>query len=318
MEVGNEGGQEGKAEVSNEEDEIQLKEVHFDDLKDSLARSKVNDKTLKAYVALYNAFAKHVQSLPTCDKDETDATIEKYIADQYVENKKPGNMTKMNQLHSMIRIIHPKIHSHLPLTKDTLNNWKHDHAPQSATAINSVMTRVFASYLSRSGELYAAAAIVIQQARFLRPIEMLNLKRGDVKLPVHLSLDRVKKKVIGLVINNGKQSRRGSLNLHSYDEVAVKLIEVLMSVNTSHPKTANLLDNTSYAHYNKMIQNAARYYCLKGGCITPRGARLGKAVETYNNRTAINDIALDGRWARPESSVDYVKNGQASFAKTHM
>lgn len=42
--------QDTKRTEKEDEDEINLKEVHFDVLNNGLARSKVNDKTLKAYV----------------------------------------------------------------------------------------------------------------------------------------------------------------------------------------------------------------------------------------------------------------------------
>lgn len=71
-------------------------------------------------------------------------------------------MTKMNQLYSMMRIIHPNVYTHLPLTKQSLNNWKHCNSPQSATAINSTMARAFASYLNWSVEPYGVEAIIIQ------------------------------------------------------------------------------------------------------------------------------------------------------------
>lgn len=91
-----------------------------------------------------------------------------------------------------------------------------------------------------------------------------------------------------------------------------------MNTKSKHPKTAFLFENTAYAHYNKQIRNAAQYYCLAGMRITPHGARLGKAVETFNTRVSLEDIALEGRWARVYSAVDYIKNGQASLAKLPM
>lgn len=77
------------------------------------------------------------------------------------------------------------------------------------------------------------------------------MKRDD--LTGHLSLEGVKKKLVGLVINNGKMAKKGKPKLaFTVDEIAVKLIEVLMSVNLSYPKMAYLLDNTAYAHYKKI------------------------------------------------------------------
>lgn len=295
-----------------DEDTIVLKEIRSEDAAKSLAIPKFNEKTLKTYCAAYNMFANDTKTLRNANKDEPDAVIERYISSQYAANPKPGNMTKRNQLYRMIRIEHPKIYRHLPLTK--LKNWKHGHTPKSATAINSTMARAFSSYLNRPGDPYAAAAIVIKQVSFFRPCEVLSLDRDNILLPGHLSIEGGKKRVIELVINNGKTAKKVKPQLAFVEHpTTVKLLEVLMAGNTNHPKIANLFENTSYTHYNKQIQLAARYYGLHKGRLTPHGERIGKEVD--NHRVDLKGITLDGIWANSDSTIEYIKNGQASLDK---
>lgn len=150
----------------------------------------------------------------------------------------------------------------------------------------------------------------------MRPCEVLNLVREDAKLPGHLIIEGVKKRVIGLVINNSKTAKKGKPQLALVENpVAVQLIEVSMHTNSKHPKLADLFENANYLTYNKLIQQAVRYYGIHNNRMTPHGARLGKSVENYNNRVDLKDITLDGRWASSDSLIEYIKNGQASLAK---
>lgn len=63
-----------------------------------------------------------------------------------------------------------------------------------------------------------------------------------------------------LVINNGKTGKNGKPHIFMVeDPVSIKLLEVIMRKNAKHIKTSFLLYNTSYAHCNKKIRNAAQY-----------------------------------------------------------
>lgn len=137
-----------------------------------------------------------------------------------------------------------------------------------------------------------------------------------MKIPGHMSLEGVKQQAVGLLISNSKTAKKGKPQLAFVeDPVAMKLLEVIMTSNYKHPRTANLFENTNYVSYKKQIQLAARYYGLQKNRITPHGSRLGKEVENYNHRVDLKDITLDGRWASSDSAIEYIKNGQVSLAK---
>lgn len=191
--------------------------------------------------------------------------------------------------------------------------------PQSATAIKSVMTQGFASFLVRIGEKYAAATLIVQQSGLLRPCEVLNLTREYVRLPGSIVLKVSGQRVVKLVIRNAKTEKNGKSQVALIeDEVAVKTLELLMDSNKNIPKTANLFANITYTHYAKQLQLAAKFFDLDHVKVTPLGARLGKAVGSFNRGIPLSDIAVGGRWSSLESAISYIKNGQASLINVNI
>lgn len=225
----------------------------------------------------------------------------------------------MNKVTCMIRILHPKIYANLLITKMTLNQWKQTHSPQSATAINSLMAQGLASFLGRIGEQYAAAALIIQQAAFLRPCEVLNVTKADFRLPESIVLEGTPQRVASVVIRNAKTAKKGKPQVAIIDnEIVVKTLEILMDYIKNLPKTENIFANIIYSHYSKQLQLAARYFDLDHIMVTPHGARLGRAFEDFNNRVTLEDIAVGGRLSTLDSAVSYIKNGQASLINEDM
>lgn len=120
------------------------------------------------------------------------------------------------------------------------------HKPQSETAIKSIMEQRFAQFLGRKGEQYAAAALIIQQAAFIRPCEVLKLTRGEVRLPGSIVLEGAQSRVAAVVIKNAKTAKKGKPQVAMIEnEIAVKTLEILMDANRNHPKTANIFANIS-------------------------------------------------------------------------
>lgn len=74
----------------------------------------------------------------------------------------------------------------------------------------------------------------------------------------------------------------------------------------------------TYAHYSKELQLAARFFDMNDEKVTPHGARLGKSVESFNNRISFEDIAVGGRWSALDSAIGYIRNGQASLINVYM
>lgn len=57
---------------------------------------------------------------------------------------------------------------------------------------------------------------------------------------------------------------------------------------------------------------------MKDFKVTTHGERLGGAVERFNRNESLEDIAVGGRLAELPSAFSYIKNGQASLAKSNM
>lgn len=305
-------------EIKNIPDTTQLKKADYKKVKTSLGRSNINDNTLRTYISAYSAFVERIKELPNEDK-KSDDKINRYVEEMHRENPRPGNLAKMNQLISMLKIMNPRVFVSIPLTKVTIKNWKKSHNPQSATAINSLMARAFAAFLQRMGEPFAAAALIIQQAALLRPCEVLALTSEDIRLPGDFVLEGAGEREAGLIITNGKTAKHDKPQLAMVkDDIEVKVLEIVVHAAKDKPASKSIFGELTYAQYSKCIQQAAQFYGLKDFKVTPHGACLGGAVEIFNSNESLDDITVGGRWAEPTSAVAYIKNGKASLAKINM
>lgn len=186
---------------------IDIKAIKFDEVKETLGRANINDKTLKSYILAYNPFANKVGSLPSERNGKADDVLDRYINEQYEANPKACNLGKMNHLICMIKILFPLVYVSIPNAKAMFKNWKATTNPESATAINFAMARVFEDYMHRMAQPFAVAALLILQAGMLRPCEVLELKREDIRLPGDIVLTGADTSVAGLVINSGKTAK---------------------------------------------------------------------------------------------------------------
>lgn len=312
------GSQQHEQPVDTDND-VRLKHAVFEDVRQSIARANINDNTLRQYCKAYKELVDTVKSLPNPETGKADDTIEKYVMDQHKLNPRPGSLSKVTQALCMLKIMHPKVYTNLPVTRITLNNWKKSHVPKSATAINTLMARGFASFLHRISEHYAAAALIVQQAACLRPCEVLGLKQRHVRLPGSIALRGAGPRVAALVITNGKTAKNGKPQMAIInDETAIQVLEILIESAKHLSNNAGLFANITYAAYSRHLHTAANYYGFGTVNVTPHGARLGKAVEDFNNRIPLDDIAVGGRWAELQSAIAYIKNGQASLANINI
>lgn len=179
-----------------------------------------------------------------------------------------------------VKILHPAIYSNIPVTRITLTNWKKSHAPKSATAINTLMARAFAYFLQIIGEPYSPAALFIQQAAYLRPCEVLALKRQQSRLPGNVALRGSPPWAAAVVITNAKTAKKFKPQLAIInDETAIQVLEILMETTKNLKDDVSLFANLTYAAYSRHLHTAAKYFGLGKVNLTPHVARLGKAVE---------------------------------------
>lgn len=102
-------------------------------------------------------------------------------------------------------------------------------------------------------------------------------------------METSQQRVAAVVIRNAKTVKKGKTQVAIIEnELAVKTLEILMNSIRNLPKTANIFANIAYSHYSKELQLAAQYFDLDHIRITPHGARLGRAVEEFNNRVLLD------------------------------
>lgn len=300
-------------------EEIKLIQVSVNDVRTKLFHSNFIDETLDLNCAAYNIFAEKVDILPSNHFGEADDLIETYINDQFDHNPGEANMNKTNELMDIVKIMHAKLYVDLPMAKDTLSIWGQHISSLPAPVINSPIARAFASFLHRSGEPYAAATLVVQQAAWLRASEVFKLTANDIRLPGDAVLNGAGERVAGLVINNGKTPSYDKPKLVIVeDPTAVKVLEIFMYMNSGLPREASIPARISYSHYFEKFQMTEKYYGLETLYITPHGADISKPVEHFHNWIPLDDMAEGERCAELSSAIASIKNDQASIGNINM
>lgn len=131
----------------------------------------------------------------------------------------------MNHLLCMIKILFPLVYVSIQNAKTTIKNWKKTTNPKPTKSIKSSMARRFTAYLHRMAQPFAAAALIVQQAAMLRPCEVIDLTRNDIRLAGDIELTGARSRVAGLVITNVKTAKKGNPQVAIIkDAVAVEVL----------------------------------------------------------------------------------------------
>jgi hypothetical protein len=164
---------------------------------------------------------------------------------------------------------------------------------------------LFAVMMSAAGHPRAGAALVIQQSRGLRAIEILALCPEHVMFSSRLadSFDKPKTATVRLGAKRGTKVKREQFVIfrEAQQPDAYKLLECLVNNTTAGER----LFPVSHWTYRRLISDAECKLGLEVG-FTPHSARAGFATEAVSSGESFDEIRNVGRWKSEESFRIYV------------
>lgn len=119
-------------------------------------------------------------ALPLTNSRLADKLLTDYIHFFSMIDPRPGKITYIGCLISVLEKLHPSLSRNIHLTRRAINTWKLRHESRAGALINSVMGQSFAFWLIRQGNADVAIALIVAQAAFLRPSEIASLQWRDV------------------------------------------------------------------------------------------------------------------------------------------
>lgn len=246
-----------------------------------------------------------------------DHILSRYVQNCFMTNGTPGKRQEMCNLLSIIYLMYPNMKSHLGFTRRCLAGWKRTQKPKSATPLDSQLCFAFATEMIRRKWVTFAMVLLPSFSGLLRASEALKLKWTDVAFPGDSSIQAYGPLVAGINIWDAKTSRySGHLQFVKIKEnETIQFLYVLKHFNHSDEAIS---PNLNMSTYDRHIKQIASVFGLHNQQFSTHSARIGKATEEYIKGTAVNQIAIDGRWQSLNSLRYYVTNGRSKLCLMNM
>ena len=147
------------------------------------------------------------------------------------------------------------------------------------------------------------AGMVIQQAKGLRPSEMLNLVAADVVLPEETVYDEANNAIVNLGAKTGTKAKRSQAIVTAGSHVATELLRRIKRICVSPQER---LFPYTLARYNVSIKKIAKAHGLEDVGWTPHSPRAGFASEAKAQNRSFVEIREEGRWVADSSLRVYL------------
>ena len=200
----------------------------------------------------------------------------------------------------------------LPFAKQALKGWKSRFPPTSRAGVDLQLWDLVALQCARKMQFETAAAILIQGDTYLRPCELLALKKTNILQPQAVR----RPEVWGVIIapfEDGEPTKAGE-----FDDVVLfntqqrldtsAVVKSVFSANRGH---AQLFPHLTYKKYCEQISQAAASLGLSALHLTPHILRhSGASHDAYHNIRDSQQIQERGRWKASRSVQRYKKPGR--------
>ena len=276
---------------------------------------RISAKTVVLYnqrVAEFLSWASAQQVMVGSSERRLDINMSKYFNELY-EDGEAYNVASYTLFGFIALKMSPKRPEKdlLPLARSALNAWKASTPCASRVGVPPQVIYRFACFCLESGERDAAAAVLIQYDLYLRPSEILQLKRRDIVKPVANVSQRW-----GVLIGNS-----------DFEEVSkTGTTDDIVVANSAHRTWCNdlvrhvafrfldqdvCLFGITLNHYEKLFREFTKVYKLTPQCFTPHTIRhSGPSFDALHEHRSLGEIQARGRWASATSVRRYRKPGR--------
>ena len=274
-------------------------------------RSRVREPTLKRYqhsvrLFLLWAFRLHVVLLSAHDLDMA-----------LMHYAHSGDVTKSNFNLTLAAVVFflPGVGGTLPYTRATLKGWNRYLPAVHKTPMVFIFVVACARNLVQFGFPRLAAGLLVQFAGFLRPGELIALRREDVTLPELVRAAGIAREPFALLAL-GTAARGTKVNRRQVAKVRHPwAIDALRWLHRSTRAKQTLVQAT-YAEYRRALDMAASRAGFKELRFLPHCPRAGAATQGSLDGRSVPDLMADGRWSNEQSLKIYLDVATAIAART--
>ena len=197
----------------------------------------------------------------------------------------------------------PHVKGTLNWSRTVLNDWEKCHTVKHHIPISKGIALLLAITIALLGFPRLGAGLVIQQARGLRPSELLRLQAEDVTLPEALHFGDRSVAVLCLGARTGTKANRAQAVMVNGQRHALAMLFLRILVHST-PRGQRLVGQVTLARYESLMATACRILHLPA--LTPHGARAGFATDGVLQGKGFVELREEGRWAHDASLRIYL------------
>ena len=195
----------------------------------------------------------------------------------------------------------PWLRRQLHLARQELADWEVVGHTQHHLPLPKALCLLLSSVLATLGYGRLAAGMIVQQAVWQRPGELLKLRRMDVTLPEDTWFGLQTDGILNLGAKKGtKAKRQQSVRVPGSERRALLLLrELVRGLNPEDP-----LIPTSYEKYGRLLRASCTALGLSD--YTPHSARAGFATDKILSGASFVEVREAGRWVHDASLRIYL------------
>jgi integrase len=275
---------------------------------------RVQDKTLIRYhesVCQFDEYLKRRRLKPK-RLDDVDKRMAEYFADICEQGSSYHNATYVLFGFLMLRADDPRPDKQLmSYSRAALKGWSSRYPQASRTGAVPAIWQLIAMHMSEESPPLAAA-VMIQLDTYLRPSEVLSLRKDDVFKPV-----KKRCQYWGVVVGNSQRNQvtktgmqDDTVLLNSEDRAYTADILSLVYHRAKGP-SARLFGDVTLSQYEELMRKARIKAGLGHYQLTPHAIRhSGPSIDCLQRTRSCDEVMARGRWKTIKSIQRYQKPGQ--------
>lgn len=275
----------------------------------ALQFASIKSSTVKSYSSAVRSFAtwlsNHRPGLYTIPS--LDAALAEYGTVLFDDNPRRGERQNFINTICGIEFFVPCTRRLLQESRLAAKGWDKLVPSRSPPPLPPSVVYAISGFYSRRGNKLLAVAFHLAFNGYLRSLELLNIRVGDIALPGDARLDRSSSAVNGgCVVRDAKTGSNQFVPLD--DMLLLKRLRILM--NDSDLGSNELLFPYSYAALSLFLSDALEHLRLGHIGYTLHSLRHGGATRDFLEKVDVADIMVKGRWLSDSSCRRYLNAGK--------
>lgn len=241
---------------------------------------------------------------------ELDAYANAYLHKLWREDPTRSPAAAVSLRYGLVMVLPEIKHQGLPITDLAIQGWQRQRPGVSWPPMPWSAVQAVSAMLCEGGHFSAAVGVLLAFECYLRPSEVLALRRADVAFPdegrVYIG-GRGKMCQEAMVrLRHTKTGRDQSVTIRDQE------VQQLLRVVIAETEEGEKLFPYRIAQYRKLFKSACQQLRLGDNGFVLHSLRHGGATMDYvTNRMSIEDIMVRGRWESNKTARRYIQRGRA-------